>query len=37
MNFMILMFTGSRETIAEGKVRKIYSVRRQCSRESTEG
>jgi hypothetical protein len=36
MKFMVVMFTGSRETIAEGKVRKVQAVRRQCSRESTE-
>jgi hypothetical protein len=37
MKFMILMFTGSRETTAEGKVRKVQAVRRHCSRENTEG
>jgi len=34
---MILIFIGSRETIAEGNVRKVQAVRRECSRESTEG
>jgi hypothetical protein len=34
---MILMFTGSRETISEGKVRRVQAVRRECSRERTEG